>query len=318
MSKSVTRRLTATGAAVAGAAVIALLLLTGGLGFHQSAAGAAEPVRVVVNMATAGDAAPNATLPAANTLGDVVPCAQLAVGATMDIDITVQAPGLPQGGAPPIPDGTLAGLGYDLIFNGAQVEIDAASHDFLITAGTPQGAVVDLSNVTFPDTSGDARFDAANLTGGGQTGNGVGVLSRITIKGLANGLSAITLANDNLPDNNANSYETTPGVTVVAGHVAVGTATCPVGPALTQGDVDCNGSVNAVDALKELRHVVDLSVTQEPGCPQIGSGNPMFGDVDCSNTVDAVDALKILRHVVALPVSQNPGCTPIGNLLSGG
>lgn len=36
-------------------------------------------------------------------------------------------------------------------------------------------------------------------------------------------------------------------------------------------DVNCDGAVNAVDALQDLRHVAALGVTQEPGCPAIGS-----------------------------------------------
>ena len=39
-----------------------------------------------------------------------------------------------------------------------------------------------------------------------------------------------------------------------------------------QGDVDCNGSVNAVDALKSLRYVAGLPNNLPAGCPPIGSG----------------------------------------------
>jgi hypothetical protein len=37
------------------------------------------------------------------------------------------------------------------------------------------------------------------------------------------------------------------------------------------GDVNCDGAVNAVDALQDLRFLAGLPVTQEPGCPEIGS-----------------------------------------------
>jgi hypothetical protein len=37
------------------------------------------------------------------------------------------------------------------------------------------------------------------------------------------------------------------------------------------GDVDCNGTVTSVDALKVLRHVADLSVSQTEPCPDIGT-----------------------------------------------
>jgi hypothetical protein len=39
---------------------------------------------------------------------------------------------------------------------------------------------------------------------------------------------------------------------------------------LTQGDVDCNGDVSSVDALKELRYVAQLSVSQNEPYPDIG------------------------------------------------
>jgi hypothetical protein len=70
-----------------------------------------------------------------------------------------------------------------------------------------------------------------------------------------------------------------------------------------------------VDALKVLRSVAGLSVSQVEPCPEIGIGSesePFFGDVDCDGDIDAVDALKILRHVAGLPVSQIEPCPPIG------
>lgn len=83
------------------------------------------------------------------------------------------------------------------------------------------------------------------------------------------------------------------------------------------GDVDCDGTVNATDALKVFRNVAGLSVTQNepPPCNDIGTGGPpVQGDVDCSGNVDAVDALNLLRFVVGLPVTQNepPPCPDIG------
>ncbi|HSP54791.1 MAG TPA: hypothetical protein VLS25_04305 [Dehalococcoidia bacterium] len=84
-------------------------------------------------------------------------------------------------------------------------------------------------------------------------------------------------------------------------------------PPLRQGDVDCDGTVTAVDALKELRFVAGLSVSQQPDCPHIG--DPVastWGDVDCTGGVNAVDALKILRHIAGLSVSQDGDCPHIG------
>ena len=41
---------------------------------------------------------------------------------------------------------------------------------------------------------------------------------------------------------------------------------------LVWGDVDCDGDVDAADALKIQRWLAGLSVAQEPGCLEIGSG----------------------------------------------
>ncbi len=85
------------------------------------------------------------------------------------------------------------------------------------------------------------------------------------------------------------------------------------------GDVDCDDDVDAVDALKVLRYVVGLPVSQVEPCPDIGAdvlvnGQAMkWGDVDGDGDVDAVDALKILRHVAGLPVDQAPGTPDIGS-----
>jgi hypothetical protein len=85
------------------------------------------------------------------------------------------------------------------------------------------------------------------------------------------------------------------------------------GNVIISGDVDCDGDVDSVDSLKELRHIAGLLVSQAQPCPKIGSDvASLFGDVDCDDDVDPVDSLKILRYVAALSVSQAPGCTPIG------
>ena len=88
---------------------------------------------------------------------------------------------------------------------------------------------------------------------------------------------------------------------------------------VAQGDVTCDGNVNAVDALMGLRYVAGLGVTQKPGCFEIGSEvASLFGDVDCDDGVDAVDALKVLKFVAALPFTQTEPCPDIGTTLGVG
>jgi plastocyanin len=69
------------------------------------------------------------------------------------------------------------------------------------------------------------------------------------------------------------------------------------------GDVDCNGVINSIDALKVLRHSAGLN---SPPCIALG-------DVDCNGLINSIDALKILRHSAGLPPAPKPsGCPDIG------
>ncbi len=88
---------------------------------------------------------------------------------------------------------------------------------------------------------------------------------------------------------------------------------------IANGDVDCDGDVDAVDSLGLLQYVAGLSVSLQEPCPDIGvqSHSGFFGDVDCDLDVDAVDAQKILRHVVSLSVNQEPNCSALGDPLPG-
>jgi Tol biopolymer transport system component len=81
-----------------------------------------------------------------------------------------------------------------------------------------------------------------------------------------------------------------------------------------QGNVDCDGAVNSIDALKLLRYSALLSVLQSEPCMNLGlilpSGRRM-GDVDCSFLINSIDALKVLRAVAEFNVQQPAGCPPI-------
>ncbi len=68
------------------------------------------------------------------------------------------------------------------------------------------------------------------------------------------------------------------------------------------GDVNCDFSVDAVDALLVLHHVA--------GVPPDARCISLFGDAHCDgsvDTVDVVDALWILRHVAGFPVQLGCG-----------
>jgi hypothetical protein len=66
------------------------------------------------------------------------------------------------------------------------------------------------------------------------------------------------------------------------------------------GDVDCDGDVDAVDALFILQYVVGLRSPSDECPPPEGHLYLPGADVDCDDDVDAVDALFVLQHVVGL------------------
>jgi Tol biopolymer transport system component len=88
-----------------------------------------------------------------------------------------------------------------------------------------------------------------------------------------------------------------------------------------QGDVNCDGSINAADSGALLASFAGLVPDQEPGCmtiggPFIASVIPLFGDVDCSGMITPRDALQVLLYYVVLPTTPlNDPCTKIGDAL---
>ncbi len=94
-----------------------------------------------------------------------------------------------------------------------------------------------------------------------------------------------------------------------------------------KGDNDCDGDIDAVDALKTLQNVAGFVHGQAPDCLGIGSiildGGPLddfgmpipllFGDMDCDFDVDSVDSLLILRVLVKLPINLPFLCEPLGS-----
>ena len=72
--------------------------------------------------------------------------------------------------------------------------------------------------------------------------------------------------------------------------------------------------MHVLDTLQDLRYGGGLSVSQNGGCPPIGSDyNSIFGDMDCDDDVDAHDALWILMYVAAMPSNPPQGCAVVGS-----
>jgi len=83
------------------------------------------------------------------------------------------------------------------------------------------------------------------------------------------------------------------------------------------GDVDCDGQINSVDALKVLNYGAGLSYNQTEPCQNIGSeiltNGEQQGNVDCDGTVNSVDALKLLLYSAGLKYRQSEPCSNIGS-----
>ncbi len=65
--------------------------------------------------------------------------------------------------------------------------------------------------------------------------------------------------------------------------------------AQTLGDVNGDGTINIVDALRIAQYYIGLPVSLTPG----------VADVDCSGTIDIVDALRVAQYYIGL-ISQLP------------
>jgi len=114
-----------------------------------------------------------------------------------------------------------------------------------------------------------------------------------------------------------------PTVTPQPSSTSSPTPTMTPTPTVAKGDNNCDGNIQATDALVGLRFNVGLSVNQELGCPTMGGpahaasgpagvGQDVFGDMDCDDDVDSVDSLFILRWLAAFPVNLPGGCAEIG------
>ena len=169
-----------------------------------------------------------------------------------------------------------------------------------------------------PDISGDGRFVAF-----GSTADNL-------VPGDDNGQTDVFVYDRGVQPTPTPTPSPTPSPTPIPTLAPTATPTAAAtppptgGPLLAQGDNDCDGDTDSIDALAGLRHLVNLPVNQEPGCPDLGGALPaapaseppeIFGDVDCDGDVDPVDQLKILRNVAALPVVQTEPCTNIGDPL---
>jgi dipeptidyl aminopeptidase/acylaminoacyl peptidase len=89
-----------------------------------------------------------------------------------------------------------------------------------------------------------------------------------------------------------------------------------------QGDIDCGGTADPIDALKLLRYDAGLNVDPGANCVALGDevelGGAIFawGDIDCDGLIGPIDGLKVLRFDAGLDVTQEEDCPPMGSILT--
>jgi hypothetical protein len=241
-----------------------------------------------------------------DTIGTREDCVETDAGQTVVADITAE--GIPASNA-------MVGFQSTLTLQAANlqvVEVDATTLMLDNAAGsqpfyTGTGVPGPQPGLDFVITATDPIAAPASAE------SGTGTLARISIE--VNAAAPDGIYNVDL---NQGGHIDTVNATWIPdafnnARIAVGDLTCE--STFMKGDVDCTNVINAVDALKILRHSSLLSVTQNEPCPDIGTGTPVNGDNNCSGgatPVNSVDALLILRYNAALSVTYPVGCDPIG------
>jgi len=86
-------------------------------------------------------------------------------------------------------------------------------------------------------------------------------------------------------------------------------STVDVVPALLAGDMNCDGALNAADALVLLGQSANGSACTPPGDKIDGVA---WGDVNCDGAADTMDSLALLRYLSGLAPAPSLTCPPAG------
>jgi parallel beta-helix repeat protein len=126
-------------------------------------------------------------------------------------------------------------------------------------------------------------------------------------------IATVTQAPTATPTPTATPVGQTPTPTPTPG----GPTATPLGGQHKQGDLNCDGSVKANDALRPIRFSAGIPLSQPGGCPALDAGDPDFADVNCDGNIGPGDTVALLEHVASVPIQppQPGGCTPLGQPL---
>jgi hypothetical protein len=85
-------------------------------------------------------------------------------------------------------------------------------------------------------------------------------------------------------------------------------------PELRNGDVNCTGTADAIDALAILRDSAGLAYPRQAACPGFDEIVPL-ADANCDGDNNVLDALAVLQSVGGAYVPQNEPCPEVGQLV---
>ena len=222
-------------------------------------------------------------------------CGSVATGGDLVIDIAVDDIPAFNG-----TNGDLAGFEFKVIYDNTKVSVTNANHLMLINAGGST-IPVPLGDST-PDS--DGSFLVAFADFGPNTESGAGLLSRITIRGVSAGTSAISVQDLLINDRNNNTY-TVLGIQnaqiVVDGLCG---ATTPATEAPTSSAATASPTATA-------------SATATPTASATASGSPTPTPVSATNIdLVAIDMDTTGNTATALSTIQTCGSTTVGNTIT--
>lgn len=126
----------------------------------------------------------------ATALGELDGCAEADVGSEIMVDVVVDA--VPE-------DRPIIGFQLELLYDADLLEVTAADYDFLMAAEGSFQPIDGLSD-ELPDSDGEFRIVVADVASNVETDenmeSGTGVLSRITLRTLAEGTSDVAIKFD--------------------------------------------------------------------------------------------------------------------------
>jgi hypothetical protein len=197
-------------------------------------------------------------------------------GQTAQIDVVVGPIGIPS-------DRGITGLGFDLGYNQAIVNISAENHNFMLTnnAGSNVFSAGDDTEPTFPPDA-DGTFTESTLDTGPPSSaeTGDGVLVRFTLTAVAAGISNLTLTNIGLLDT---QNEVIPVASVRNATVIVGSGSC--------NDADADTVIDSQDLCDNTPtgQAVDLNGCSDAQVDPDGDGvcsaaAPSGGPSGCTGT----------------------------------